>query len=174
MEYKTFNEWFLSLAEEEQAVIREDKWTLAGRGFMAGRASGKASSRDVIVEELLKAALEYADWGDGDSLEILSDVAIKYAKHKGEINEEEKFIPRKMKAIKSVEPMIVAGEEFIEISPNIFRNSLYPDGDCGLDFGYLESAGWDMSNYFIEIGKEKYELDKLSPSCYAVSISRKH
>ena len=147
IEYKTFNEWFLSLPEEEQAVIREDKWRLADNAFQAGTRVKK----DDVVEGLLKVALEYAEFGDGDTLIELSDVAIKYAKHKGVIIEEEKFIPRKMKAIKSVEPMIVAGEEFIEISPNIFRNSLYPDGDCGLDFEYLSTAGYDMSKYFIEI-----------------------
>ena len=84
MEYKTFNSWFLSLPEGEQAVIREEKWMLAGRAFMAGRISGKASSKDEVAEELLKAALEYAEWGDGNSLEALSEVAIKYAKLKGE------------------------------------------------------------------------------------------
>lgn len=80
MKHKTFNGWFLNLPKEEQAVIREDKWLLAGRAFQAG----KAASKDEVVEELLKAALEYAEFGDGDSLEILSDVAIKYAKDKGE------------------------------------------------------------------------------------------
>ncbi len=80
MKHKTFNEWFLSLPEGEQAVIREDKWRLADNAFQAG----KEASKDDVVEELLKVALEYAEFGDGDTLIELSDVAIKYAKHKGE------------------------------------------------------------------------------------------
>lgn len=35
MDYKTFNGWFLNLPKEEQAVIREDKWILAGNGYAA-------------------------------------------------------------------------------------------------------------------------------------------
>lgn len=156
MKHYSFNGWFLKLPKEEQAVLREDKWLLAGNAFQAGKRSGK----DEEATELLKVALEYAEFGDGDTLIELSNAAIKYAKLKSEIEEEEKFIPRKMKAIKSVEPMIVAGEEYIEISPNIFRNSLYPDGECGLDFGYLTTAGYDMSKYFVEIEEEKSNEEK--------------
>ena len=80
MKHYSFNGWFLKLPEEEQAAIREDKWIFAGTAFQAGMRAGK----DKDADELLKAALEYAEFGDGDTLIELSDVAIKYAKHKGE------------------------------------------------------------------------------------------
>ena len=34
---KSMMDWFMSLAEGEQAVIREDKWMLANRAFKAGQ-----------------------------------------------------------------------------------------------------------------------------------------
>lgn len=32
----TFNEWFMSLPEGRQKVLREDKWVLANAAFEAG------------------------------------------------------------------------------------------------------------------------------------------
>lgn len=34
--YKTFNEWFLSLPEEERKVLIENKWLLVGMAYNAG------------------------------------------------------------------------------------------------------------------------------------------
>ena len=81
MKHYSFNGWFLKLPEKEQAAIREDKWILAGNAFQAGMRAGK----DEAVDELLKVALEYAEFGDGDTLIELSEAAIKYAKQKGMI-----------------------------------------------------------------------------------------
>lgn len=36
---KTFNEWFLSLPDGEQAILKQDKWMLADAAFRAGQLS---------------------------------------------------------------------------------------------------------------------------------------
>lgn len=36
----TFNEWFLSLPEQRQAILRNDKWMLAQAAFDAWREHG--------------------------------------------------------------------------------------------------------------------------------------
>jgi hypothetical protein len=38
----TFNEWFLSLEDGRQAVLREDKWMFADNAFEAGKALSAA------------------------------------------------------------------------------------------------------------------------------------
>lgn len=44
----TFNQWFLSLEEGRQAVLRDDKWMLAGAAWDAGLTAG----RDAIKKTL--------------------------------------------------------------------------------------------------------------------------
>lgn len=58
------------------------------------------------------------------------------------------FKPRKMRAVKVVKGLVDVGDEFIEIAPDLFRNTLHPRGNTGLDFKYLASRGFDMSEYF--------------------------
>lgn len=43
------NEWFVSLPPERQAILKEDRWMLAGASFDAGRASALASSEAAVV-----------------------------------------------------------------------------------------------------------------------------
>ncbi len=40
---KTFNDWFLGLPAERQAILREDKWMMAEAAFHAGFAAGRSS-----------------------------------------------------------------------------------------------------------------------------------
>lgn len=44
--YENMNEWFLSLPEGRQKVLREDKWMLANAAFAAGRAAALKDSPD--------------------------------------------------------------------------------------------------------------------------------
>lgn len=53
---KTFNEWFLSLEEGRQEVLRDDKWMLAAAAF--------EFARDEALEE---AATSLDSWGDREA-----------------------------------------------------------------------------------------------------------
>lgn len=37
----TFNEWFCSLPEQRQAILRDDKWMLAQAAYKAGERDGR-------------------------------------------------------------------------------------------------------------------------------------
>lgn len=46
-----FNEWFISLPEGRQAVLREEKWMLADNAFQAGLAQGQAEIESLKAEK---------------------------------------------------------------------------------------------------------------------------
>jgi hypothetical protein len=46
----SFNEWFLSLPEGQQKVLREDKWMLAEAAYQAGRKFAEDAKADVEAE----------------------------------------------------------------------------------------------------------------------------
>jgi hypothetical protein len=46
MKMKTLNEWFLSLSEERQKILREDKWMLANAAFEFAYQSGRDAQRE--------------------------------------------------------------------------------------------------------------------------------
>lgn len=56
------NDWFLSLPEARQAVLRDDKWFLAEAAFAAGKASRAqpAQAGQVLTDEEIDAAYEKA------------------------------------------------------------------------------------------------------------------
>ncbi len=71
----TFNQWFLSLEEGRQEVLREDKWLLASAAFEAGKAIQQLSN-NAIQDELLPcdtcgrlthAELKYCGYCNGGS-----------------------------------------------------------------------------------------------------------
>ncbi len=64
------------------------------------------------------------------------------------------FKVRRMRAKKTVQEMVMKGDELIEVRPNGFRNVKYPVGATCLDFGYLEHNGFKMSEYFEDITDE--------------------
>lgn len=49
--FATLNEWFLSLPEQRQAQLRDDKWMLAGAAFEAGQALAPAVPQGITADE---------------------------------------------------------------------------------------------------------------------------
>jgi len=56
-EMKTFNEWFTSLAEGRQKVLREDKWMLAENAYNAMKIQLE-NEKALLLEELQTAYKE--------------------------------------------------------------------------------------------------------------------
>lgn len=46
---RTLNDWFLSLPEDRQAVLRDDKWMLARAAFCAGMKAGQDSRTPTVA-----------------------------------------------------------------------------------------------------------------------------
>lgn len=68
----TFNEWFLSLVEGRQKVLRDDKWMLAQASFDAGKTAGRDEVRaalksgGIAVTKEMVAAAQAAYAGNPD------------------------------------------------------------------------------------------------------------
>lgn len=56
----TLNQWFLSLEEGRQAVLREDKWMLAENAYQAGIEAARAA-RTASAEPVAKVVSKFGD-----------------------------------------------------------------------------------------------------------------
>lgn len=76
----TFNDWFLNLSPERQAIIREDKWMLANAAFEAG----KEAEREVVYQACLNGLTEGLEVADPIMQKArhvgFSDFVLNYAK----------------------------------------------------------------------------------------------
>ena len=63
-----FNDWFCSLPEGRQAVLRDDKWRLADNAFQAGCAQVQAKIDQLNKACDQRAAHEYKLMGEIDAL----------------------------------------------------------------------------------------------------------
>ena len=66
-----FNQWFLSLSEERQRALREDKWALANAAF----ESGKQQANTELLEALTDIRKWVADGEFSDDRGIYNDCA---------------------------------------------------------------------------------------------------
>lgn len=79
--FATLNEWFLSLPEQRQVQLRDDKWMLANAAFMANRTAAPSQPvtlTEEVLEPIVKVIFD-SGWSACRDSELVGDNAKEFA-----------------------------------------------------------------------------------------------